>query len=375
MRGRYWESMITVTTYIGLVLIFICLSSVTEGLSGVFSKAGSEDVAVVRSAGASFGNVTLLTDGIVDEVAHSEQVFSEQDFDYIFPEYQTLVKLYKPESNIGDPVRFRGVVDNIGKLRNQFKVIEGRNVESGRYEVIVGKGLMESHSLKLGEKLNIEDQSWEVVGVFENGGDVRESELWTDIGSLQSAYDAHSKFFLVFVKLRSFTLLKKFKYYLEKESSQLVEVVSEQEYFSKKAQDLTRFVELTKMVVVPIMALCVVFCTLATAITLAEQRKWLNNLYLALGFSRNSIFTAHCVESIAIGLFAGLLGSGLAYCFFDGYQASSFDTATTVLYRFSVSWIQVGQSVMIIIGISMLGSFYPAYQSSRQPTSSLLAED
>lgn len=375
LRARRWESIVTITTYIGLIIIFICLSSLAEGLSGVFLKAGADDVAVVRSAGAGFGNVTLLDDSIIDEITHSDQVLTNKGFSFVFPEFQTLVKLYKDDQRIGDPVRFRGVNHNISKLRPHYQIIKGRHVVSGKHEVLVGKGLAQSHNLAIGESLHIEDKNWKIVGIFSNGGDVRESELWTDLTSLQSSYEAHSQFFLVFVKLQDPALFKDFKFYMERESTQLIEVVLEKDYFSQKAQDLTQFIDLIKMVIVPVIAICIAFCTLATAITLAEQRKWLNNLYLALGFSKNSILLAHCIESICLGLVGGLAGSVISYCLFDGYQASSFDTATTVLYQFSVSWPQVRQSTLIIIGISLIGTFYPTYQSSRQPTSSLLAGD
>ncbi len=70
-----------------------------------------------------------------------------------------------------------------------MKVVAGRMFQSGRYELIVGHASQKQFAgLRLGSTLHLADADWRIVGIFEATAAGVESEVWADLGALQSAY-------------------------------------------------------------------------------------------------------------------------------------------------------------------------------------------
>ena len=74
-------------------------------------------------------------------------------------------------------------------VRDGFKLVEGRMFEWGLNEVIVGSGAQQQFKgLEIGASIEVGQQDWPVVGVFETGGGLAESEIWVDAAVLQPAF-------------------------------------------------------------------------------------------------------------------------------------------------------------------------------------------
>ena len=84
---------------------------------------------------------------------------------------------------------FRGVQPAAFAIRDELKIVAGRRFERGVREVIVGKkATQEFAGLAVGSKIDFRDSDWTVVGIFETGGDVHESEIWADAEATMSAF-------------------------------------------------------------------------------------------------------------------------------------------------------------------------------------------
>ena len=76
--------------------------------------------------------------------------------------------------------------------------------ETGKNELLVGrKAQGEFVGLDVGSTIRFGQTEWAIVGIFEAGGGISESELWTDVRVLQSAYRRGNSFQTVRVKLES----------------------------------------------------------------------------------------------------------------------------------------------------------------------------
>jgi putative ABC transport system permease protein len=63
------------------------------------------------------------------------------------------------------------------KLRPQLHIVEGRMFETGKRELVVGRGVTRQFSgAAVGETLRMRGSDWTVVGIFESG-DANESEI------------------------------------------------------------------------------------------------------------------------------------------------------------------------------------------------------
>src|SRR5262249_56095877 len=74
-------------------------------------------------------------------------------------------------------------------VREGGGVGEGRPFEGGVREVIVGRKAARTFAgLGVGSRIAFRDSDWTVVGTFESGGDVHESEIWADAEVAMSAF-------------------------------------------------------------------------------------------------------------------------------------------------------------------------------------------
>src|SRR5690606_28153532 len=96
----------------------------------------------------------------------------------------------------------RGVESMAFEVRKSFKIVEGRNFEPGKNELIVGRAAQKQFSnLEVGSVVVFGKTEWTVVGAFEAGGGLAESELWCDAKILQNAYRRGNSYQIVRAKL------------------------------------------------------------------------------------------------------------------------------------------------------------------------------
>ena len=100
-----------------------------------------------------------------------------------------IVDIPKRSTGTAANVPLRGVEPAAFEIRSNVEIVEGRNFEPGRNEVIVGVGASyEFAGLDVGQVLRFGESDWEVVGKFAAAGTIWESELWCDVRVLQPAY-------------------------------------------------------------------------------------------------------------------------------------------------------------------------------------------
>src|ERR1051326_2441751 len=87
-------------------------------------------------------------------------------------------------------VTVRGVTPTAFAVRNEIKMVEGRNFKPGLYEVIVGQRIQgRVRGLELGSKFTVMKRNFEVVGVFTADGSSFESEVWGDSSVMGPAFN------------------------------------------------------------------------------------------------------------------------------------------------------------------------------------------
>src|SRR5206468_551181 len=75
-------------------------------------------------------------------------------------------------------------------VRKGIRLNAGRMFERGANEIVVGKGLAQEFSgFELGKTVGFGATRWTVVGVFDAGGSVFESEIWADLPVVQALFN------------------------------------------------------------------------------------------------------------------------------------------------------------------------------------------
>ena len=101
-----------------------------------------------------------------------------------------IINLPKKSTGTDANVPLRGVEPAAGRVRDHFKVVQGRMFEPGKNEVVVGAGAERAFAgLEVGRTLRVGRNDWLVVGLISADGASADSEIWTDASVLQAAYN------------------------------------------------------------------------------------------------------------------------------------------------------------------------------------------
>ena len=150
-----------------------------------------------------------------------------------------------------------------------------------------------------------------VVGIFEAGGGLPESEIWADAHAVQDAYNRVS-YQTVRVNLESPDAFQKFKDALTSDPASEVGVERESEFYAGQSTYLTHFVQVFGGIVGVLMGLGAVFGAILTMYSAVAGRTREIATLRALGFGALPIVVSVLVEALLLGLVGGIVGGLIA---------------------------------------------------------------
>ena len=184
-------------------------------------------------------------------------------------------------------------------VREEVRLVEGRVFRPGTSEIIVGRSAARQFDgLDLGSTQRWGESEWEVVGVFEAGGAVAESEIWCDARVLQPAYRRGDTFQSVHVKLASADDFEPFKDALTSDPRLDVMVEREDAWYQEQSQVVTGIITGIGTVIALLMAVGAVFGGVNTMYTAVAARTREIATLRALGFGGAPVVISVLVESV-----------------------------------------------------------------------------
>jgi putative ABC transport system permease protein len=274
-------------------------------------------------------------------------------------------------------VPLRGVEKAAIPLRGDISIVEGRNFEPGRNEVIVGAGAARAFAgLDVGKKIRVGLNEWDVVGIFSGGGGAAESEIWTDAAVLQPAYNRGDSFQSVYAKLTSPDTFTQFKDSLTTNPRLKVKTLRQAEFLSEQSGMLTSFIENIGVAIAILMGLGAVFGALNTMYSAVASRTREIATLRALGFGRSPVIMSVMFESLALALIGGTVGALAAYFAFNGFQASTINwqTFSQIAFAFAVTPKLLVTATILAAVIGLVGGLFPAIRAARLPIATALRE-
>jgi len=187
---RLGTSLVVVVGIAGVVGVLVSVLAMGEGFRHTLASTGRPTRVIMlragsdaeMSSGVARDQATVLGNlpGIARDGGGRPLVSAE-----------LFVMVDLPRHGQTDPnnVPFRGVQPAAFAIRDEVRIVEGRRYERGVREVIVGrKAAQQFAGLAVGSRIAFRDSDWTVVGTFESGGDVHESEIWADAEVAMSAF-------------------------------------------------------------------------------------------------------------------------------------------------------------------------------------------
>jgi putative ABC transport system permease protein len=361
-----------------VVGVFISVLSMAAGFQKTMLAAGSENTYIITREGATSEMASGLSYEQTQLIANAEGVAKDDSNNPIASaELYVIVDIPKKTTNTDANIPLRGVQEQAFNVRDNVKIVEGRRFTPGQNELIVGRAAQgQFANLDLGDTIKFGQSEWSIVGVFEDGGSVSESELWCDARILQQVYRRGNSYQSVRVKLAGKEALPEFKAVLASDPRLVVGIQSEQDYYAEQSKPLTMFIKWVGYPLAILMGIGAIFAAVNTMYSSVSARTREMATLRALGFGNLPIVFSTLVESVLLAFIGSVIGSVIVYVVFNGYTVSTMNgqTFSQVVFAFSITPELLWQGMNAAIWIGLIGGIFPAVHAVRVPVVMALRE-
>jgi putative ABC transport system permease protein len=377
IRQRLGSSAVAVVGIAGVVIVFVAVLSIAEGFSRAMQNAGAPDRAIIMRGGASDEMSSGIEGEHAEIIAQAPGIRRENNRALASSELYVIVDLPKRSTMTPANVPLRGVTPVVTQVRYDAHIVQGRMLTFGTNEIVAGRGAAAQFAgLSVGAQIKTGQVTWTVVGIFESGGSVAETELWADARVVQGAFRRDNSYQSVLVRLESPAQFRTMKDWLTTNPQLSIDVHDETQYYSEHSQTLTTLIRTVGFAIAILMGFAAVFGAILTMYTAVSTRTREIATLRALGFNTTSVVVSVLVESLALGALGGVAGGLLAYFAFNGYQTSTmnFQTFSQVAFAFAVTpWLLL-QGLVYALAMAFIGALLPAVKAARLPIASALRE-
>jgi putative ABC transport system permease protein len=359
----------------GVVAVMVAVLSIAQGILRTMDNSTAEDNVVVLRTGANTEMMSWVIGPDVDIIADAPGLARNESGPILSPELFVLIDRPMRETGTDANVPMRGVQQMAFEVRENFQIVEGRMFEWGLNEVIVGVGARRSfRGLELGDSLEVAQEQWPVVGVFEVGEGLAETEIWVDAAVLQPAYQRGNSFQAIYATLESNDSFQEFKDALTTDPRLSVKALRESDYYAAQSVTVTNLINGLGSIIAIIMGFGAVFGALNTMYTAVASRSREIATLRALGFRSSPVVVSVLSESLLLAFVGGSLGAGLAWLFFDGFQANTlnWESFSQIAFSFDVTPALLVTGILFAMLIGLLGGLLPAIKAARQPVATAL---
>ena len=374
---RAGSSLVAVTGVAGVVVVFVAVLSIAEGFRAALAGAGSPDTAIVMRGGSDTELSSVLPLESTRVIRDAPGVRRSAEGAVASAELFVVVDVPKRSTGTPANVPLRGVEPAAFGVRDEVRIVEGRTFRPGTNEIIVGRSAAAQFAgIDLGSTQRWGESAWEVVGIFEAGGTIAESEIWCDARVLQPAYRRGDSFQSVYARLESPDAFDAFKDALTTDPRLDVMVEREEDYYIGQTEAVTAIITGIATVIAFLMGIGAVFGAINTMYTAVASRTREIATLRALGFSSGPVVVSVMAESVALAIVGGLLGGLLAWAGFNGYQTATINwqTFSQVAFAFRVTPALLTQGIAWAVVMGFFGGLFPALRAARLPVATALRE-
>jgi len=374
---RWSSSLVAVLGVGGVTLVLVALLSIAAGFRVALEGSGSDDVAMIMRAGSNnelsggFGSdtVTVVGDAPGIKKLDGKPVMS--------PELYVLVDGKMKGKDASTNLPLRGVSPLAGKVRKNFKLVQGRMFREGTNEVVVGDGVIKNYDgLEVGKVVRWGATNWTVVGRFTDQGGIAESEVWGDTRVVQQAWRRGNSFQSIRVKLENPAALKQLKNALTKDPRVRVSVQSEREFYVDQQKLMSTIINGVGWTLAIMMGIAALFAALNTLFNAVQQRVREIATLRALGFGGFPVMFSVLIEALILGAVGGLIGGMLAWLFLNGMTSSTMNWASfsQMTFAFTVTPGLMMTGIIYGLILTFIAGILPGIRAARLPITSGLRE-
>lgn len=366
---RKLSTALTFTVVTIVVAVLCILLSFASGIRASLNATGSPLNIVVLKKGATAESTSFINPDELARVLQTPGVIRDASGrPFVSPELcvQTSIPRRGDDPSLAN-VAVRGVDDVAFNVHTEIHIVEGRMLEQGAPEAIVGRQARDRYqNLQIGGEVLMGksgNRTFKVVGIFEASGGALESEIWTGRTILSNVFGRNFVSSAV-LRVAEPGQASEAMAYIKGPVVRL-NAKTETEYYAELSTKTTEIVVLTS-ILIGIMGLGASFAVANTMYASVDGRRREIAMLRTIGFKRESIIAAFLLESLLICSTACALGITLSL-FFDGSRKDFFsDTTFTVLaYELRVTPQIMAVALVAAVGVGLAGGLAPALRASR----------
>jgi putative ABC transport system permease protein len=253
-------------------------------------------------------------------------------------------------------------------MRPGFRLVAGRTFRPGRYEVIVGRRLARDVAgLAIGETVTGSARDWEIVGTFENGGSLDESEVWSDLEAARTENGGRASVSSIRVPLSPGAGLQELRAALAANPQVQLRTVVEREYQAEISSALVRRVRALAVALAVLLGVGAIVAMINTTYSAIAARERYVSTLRAIGFGGAPAATAVFAESLLLGLVGGIVGGLVAFALANGWGLSllNTETHTPLALEAAVTWSSLAYGVLGGVVLGALAAVLPSINVAR----------
>jgi putative ABC transport system permease protein len=371
LRSLFVRRTSSLATVIGVGLVVFVLAAalmLSAGVKKTLTSSGAPDVAMVLRKGSDAELGSNVEDVAVSLIKAQPGIVEHNGQPLAVGEVVVVMAMNKLGTSGVANVQVRGVSEGSLALRPQLKIIEGRAPKSGTDEVMVGRRIRgRFEGLEIGGRFDLrKNRPMTVVGVFAAEGTSHESEIWCDFDTLRAAFAREGSVSAVRVKMDSPSRFEGLRAAIEQDKRMGLQVMREKEYYEKISEGTSLFVTALGATIAVFFSLGAMIGAMITMYAAVSNRKREIGTLRALGFSRRQVLLAFLLESLALSLVGGLVGT-LGALALGNVQISmmNFQSWSEMVFTFQPTLDTILIALGFSLGMGLLGGMLPAFTAAR----------
>lgn len=354
-----------------VVVVFVVLLALAEGFRRAVATSGSPRNVIVLRKGADAEMQSQVRREVARIIEEMPIVATGADGAKIFSlECLTLINLPRKDGSGDSYINLRGASPRSLDVHEEVKLREGRWLAWGTNQVVVGAALARRlEGFGIGGEFVSGRHRFEIVGIFEAGGNSFESEIWMDATIFVSTFNRKDVYQSAIFRASGDPEAARST--LEQTIAddprlQSVQALNEKEYYRKQSELMASVITILGGILTFIMAIGGVVGAMNTMYAAVAQRKREIGCMLSMGFSPESLWVAFIAESLCLASIGAVIGCA-ASMIFDGMKTGTTNWATfsETAFEFTVTPNILLVASFLALAMGFIGGFLPALHASR----------
>ena len=338
------------------IIVIVALGGITDGLVNTFEDTIHAGGADFQISGKETGDSAYGTNTI--DASWTDKIAKVQGVEEAYPIYVVL-------TSVGDDYMNTLIgIDPAGTTLADISMKEGRIMEDGENEAILGEIYADDNDYKVGDNIKIDGEDFEIVGIYESGDSNMAGGVFTSISKVGELMDDEDSISNIYVKVEKGVDAQEVADRIDvKYGDDITTITSVMEM-----EQMATMLNMLEASTWAISLLAIVVGGLGiinTMLMSVFERTREIGVLKAVGWSNKRILGMIVGESLVITIVSAIIGSliGFAACTLLGPQMGIDPLFTPKIF------IQAF-SIAIVVGI--IGGIYPAIKAVKLPPTEAL---